>query len=264
MQALSASNFGSTSANANVAVGYRALRCNLNGDRNTALGTRALELNTTGVANTAIGSFSLVANTTGANNTAIGNNSGCLITTGANNVILGSFTGTGFTTSNCNIFLSDGAGNVRMYITGTTGNVNINTTVDQGYKLGVVGSIGTTGTITADSNIRSFGQIASDVTDRGSSGSGSTITWDWNEGNIQKILMTGNCLFIFTNPLAGASYQIIITQDGTGGRTITWPTIHWEGKTVPSLTGTANSVDVVTLTYDGVKYLGVMSKNHGV
>ncbi len=63
--------------------------------------------------------------------------------------------------------------------------------------------------------------------------------------------------------LSGASYQIIITQDATGGRTITWPTIHWEGKTVPTLTGTANSVDVVTLTYDGAKYIGIMAKNFG-
>jgi hypothetical protein len=148
-----------------------------------------------------------------------------------------------------------------VFLASVSGNVNIGTLTDQGYKLGVVGSIGTTGTITADSNIRAFGQIASNGADKGNSG--TAVTFDWNQGNVQTVTMTGNATFTFSSPLKGASYQIIITQDATGGRTITWPTIHWEGKSVPSLTGTANSVDVVTLTYDGAKYLGVMSKNHG-
>jgi hypothetical protein len=75
--------------------------------------------------------------------------------------------------------------------------------------------------------------------------------------------LTGNCTFAFSNPQSGATYQIVITQDGTGGRTITWPTIHWEGDVAPTLTGTLNTVDVTTFTYDGAKYLGVISKNFG-
>jgi hypothetical protein len=119
-----------------------------------------------------------------------------------------------------------------------------------------------TGNFIFPANLEIGGQVNSPVNAKGNSGTG-TVTFSWNDANIQTVTLTGNCTFAFSNPTSGASYQIIITQDSTGGRTITWPTIHWEGKTVPSLTGTANSVDVVTLTYDGSKYLGVMSKNHG-
>lgn len=111
-------------------------------------------------------------------------------------------------------------------------------------------------------NLEIQGQVNSPANAKGNSGTG-TVTFNWNDGNIQTVTLTGSCTFAFSNPTSGASYQIVITQNGTGGFSITWPTIHWEGKTVPSLTGTANSVDVVTLTYDGSKYLGVMSKNHG-
>jgi hypothetical protein len=108
-----------------------------------------------------------------------------------------------------------------------------------------------------------FGQISSPLNFNGNSGAG-TFTFNWDLGNIQSATLTGNSTFAFSNPQSGASYQIILTQDATGSRTITWPTIHWEGKTVPTLTGTANSKDIVTLTYDGANYNGVISKNHGV
>lgn len=111
-------------------------------------------------------------------------------------------------------------------------------------------------------NVEIAGQIFSPIFAKGNST--GTINFNWNDANIQTIVLTGNCTFTFSNPSSGASYQIIISQDGTGGRTITWPTIHWEGKSAPLLTGTLNSKDIVTLTYDGTNYNGVISKNHGV
>ena len=134
--ALRSSNFGSTSTNANVAVGFYALRNNTIGACNTALGTRALELNTTGTGNTSIGLFSLDSNTTGVNNTAIGLNSGCLITTGGSNVVVGSYTVPNRATQSCNIFLSDGVGNLRMWITGSDGAAFFNNSVSASAFIG--------------------------------------------------------------------------------------------------------------------------------
>jgi hypothetical protein len=58
--------------------------------------------------------------TTGSNNTFIGRNSGGAITTGVKNTILGQFSGNedglDIRTSNNNIVLSDGDGNVRLYM----------------------------------------------------------------------------------------------------------------------------------------------------
>ena len=115
--------------------------------------------------------------------------------------------------------------------------------------------------VTIGGNAQITGQVYSPVNAKGNSG--TAVTFNWNDGNIQTVTMTGNATFTFSNPQSGASYQIIITQDVTGARTITWPTIHWAGKTVPTLTGTANSVDVLTLTYDGAKYIGILAKNFG-
>jgi len=179
------------------------------------------------------------------------------------------------------------------YIYGTGTNIMIGTTTDNSSKLRVNGTtfIEPTSTTTnalilkglasqgvdilvvqnsaaaevfkvnSNGDVTFNGQIYSPVNPKGNSS--TAVTFNWNDGNIQSVTMTGNATFTFENPQSGASYQIIITQDGTGGRTITWPTIHWVGKTVPSLTGTLNSKDIVTLTYDGTNYNGVISKNHG-
>lgn len=112
-------------------------------------------------------------------------------------------------------------------------------------------------------NLTIEGQVNSLVHNKGNSGVGP-VTFNFDEGNIQTITLTSSCTFVFSNPKSGATYQIIISQDTTGSRAITWPVIHWAGKSVPTLTGTANSKDIVTITYDGTNYNGLISKNHGV
>lgn len=110
-------------------------------------------------------------------------------------------------------------------------------------------------------NLEIQGQINSPLNAKGNSGTG-TVTFNWNDANIQTVTLTGNCTFAFSNPQSGANYQIIIIQDTTGSRTITWPTIKWQAGSAPALTGTANSIDVVTLLYDGTSYYGTISKGH--
>jgi len=94
---------------------------------------------------------------------------------------------------------------------------------------------------------------------------GATVAVDWNNGNIQSITLGGNRTFTFANGLDGARYTLIIKQDATGSRTITWPaTVRWPGGTAPVLTTTANKTDYVGFIYNGVdnKYDGIaMAKN---
>jgi hypothetical protein len=116
-------------------------------------------------------------------------------------------------------------------------------------------------TLAITGNVNASGQFFTPANAKGNSS--GTVTFNWNDGNIQTITLIGNCTFVFSNPQSGASYQIIIGQDGTGGRTIIWPTIYWLGKEVPTLTGTLNSIDIVTLTYDGANYNAVIAKNFG-
>lgn len=98
-----------------------------------------------------------------------------------------------------------------------------------------------------------------DEHDNGNSGTSDTI--NWGNGNNQKSTLTGNCTFTFTAPSGPARLQLRLIQDGTGSRTVTWPTIQWAGGSAPTLSTAASAVDIVTLWYDGTNYYGVSSLN---
>lgn len=101
------------------------------------------------------------------------------------------------------------------------------------------------------------------VYDNGTSGAG-TKNFDWSNGLTQKISLTGNSTWTFSNPSSGERYEVLISQDATGGRTITFPEIYWEGKSVPIPSSNANAKDKMVLTYDGSIYWGQYFKNFGV
>ena len=90
--------------------------------------------------------------------------------------------------------------------------------------------------------------------------SGTALTLNWNNGVQQIVTLTGNVTFTFSNPVAGRGYRLILYQDATGGRVITWPaSVRWEGGTAPILTTTAENVTFVSLVYTelgGNGYLG--------
>ena len=82
---------------------------------------------------------------------------------------------------------------------------------------------------------------------------GATITPDVTNGNTQQVTLTGNVTFsAFTNPVAGQSLTLIVKQDATGSRTLT-STMKFAGGT-KTLTTAANSVDIISVYYDGTNY----------
>ena len=88
------------------------------------------------------------------------------------------------------------------------------------------------------------------------SGTGTQVI-NLNNGNLFKHTSSGgDTTFAFQNapaPGLAHSFSINFIQDGTGNRTATWPaSVDWAGGSAPSLTGTANSVDIFTFfTFDG-------------
>lgn len=78
---------------------------------------------------------------------------------------------------------------------------------------------------------------------------GATETIDLENGNVHSITLDQNCTLTFSNPPASGSYgefRLIVTQDATGSRTITWPaSVDWPGGTAPTLSTGANDVDVL-------------------
>ncbi len=81
----------------------------------------------------------------------------------------------------------------------------------------------------------------------------ANITIDWNNGNIQSVILTGNTTLTFTNGQDGGEYTLIIKQDDTGNRTVTWPAdVRWSNGTTVTLTTTANKTDYIGFIYTGI------------
>lgn len=85
--------------------------------------------------------------------------------------------------------------------------------------------------------------------------SGTAITLNLANGNVQKLTLTGNCTITLTSPASGAmrSLTLLVFQDATGSRTITWPaSVKWGNAGTPTLTTTASKMDMISLfTVDG-------------
>ena len=88
---------------------------------------------------------------------------------------------------------------------------------------------------------------------------GATITPDWNNGDTQTVTLGGNRTIANpSNSQSGATYTIIIKQDATGSRTVTWGSNYkWSGGTAPTLSTGANAVDIITFVSDGTNLYGV-------
>ena len=79
----------------------------------------------------------------------------------------------------------------------------------------------------------------------------STTSWtpDWDSGNVQTMELTAATTI--NNPSnieVGATYIIILKQDGDGSHTVTWGNAYnFPANTPPTLTTGANKADVITL-----------------
>lgn len=73
----------------------------------------------------------------------------------------------------------------------------------------------------------------------------ATITMDWNIGGAHSVTLGGNRTIAWANPLDGQFIFVFLRQDGTGTRTVTWPsTVSWSGGVAPTLTVTAAKTDI--------------------
>ena len=87
--------------------------------------------------------------------------------------------------------------------------------------------------------------------------SGGILTLDLESGNVFEVTLTQNVtsLSVVHPPAPGraGSCSLILKQDGTGGRTFTWPTsVKWAGGAPPAITSASDAVDLYALvTRDG-------------
>lgn len=92
-------------------------------------------------------------------------------------------------------------------------------------------------------------------------------TIDRGDGATHDLTLTGNATFTLAGALTGLAtdIRVILRQDGTGSRTVTWPTISWLGGSAPTLQTGANAVDTIGLLSldDGATWLGYHATSGG-
>ena len=88
---------------------------------------------------------------------------------------------------------------------------------------------------------------------------GATVSWDASTADVAKVTLGGNrTLAAPTNGTTGQFISLLIIQDGTGSRTLTWNAVfEFASDTAPTLTTTANLGDVFVFRYNGSKWLEV-------
>lgn len=81
-----------------------------------------------------------------------------------------------------------------------------------------------------------------------------TVAIDWTQGNTQHcVLGSTPVTFTFSGAQSGGNYKLILKQDGTGSRTVSWPaTIRWGSGSAPYLTPTPLKTDYVGFIYNGI------------
>ena len=85
----------------------------------------------------------------------------------------------------------------------------------------------------------------------------TAYTIDLANGTLQILTLTGNCTFTFPSAVVGKSFMLLLKQDGTGSRTVTWPaSVKWPSSTAPTVTGTASRLDKYVFTSDGTNWYG--------
>lgn len=83
--------------------------------------------------------------------------------------------------------------------------------------------------------------------------SGSTVAWDWSLGNKATLALGGN--WTLSNPTnkAVGRYTLTVTQDATGGRTLSFGTDYLTSNGDIAINTAANAVSILVFDYDGVK-----------
>ena len=92
----------------------------------------------------------------------------------------------------------------------------------------------------------------------GNSGSALTLDAASPSGAIKLITLTANCALTLAGATSGtvATLELVITMGGSGGYTITWPSVKWSGG-APAISTAVGAVDRIVLTsYNGSTWYG--------
>ena len=144
--------------------------------------------------------------------------------------------------------------------TGFTGSAGTNGTNGAAGYNGSTGYTGSASTVSGPSGYTgSVGGFGSPETIYSLGTTNGTIAPNFTNGTVQTITLNGNLtLNAFTSPVAGQSITLIVIQDSTGTRTLTSSMKFAGGNKI--LSALADSVDMITIFYDGTNYYASLTK----
>jgi len=90
-----------------------------------------------------------------------------------------------------------------------------------------------------------------------SANSSTAITLALTNGTVQIITLTASTTITMPTAVSGKSFIMLLRQDATGSRTVTWTTVKWAGGTTPTITSTASKQDIYSFFSDGTSWYGV-------
>jgi hypothetical protein len=187
--------------------------------------------------------------------------------------------GTGLATLTANnVLIGNGTSNVAFVAPGTNGNVltsngtawvsstpsafaypGVGIANSTGSAWGTSYSTSGSGTVVALNNTPTLtNPTVTNYTETTVTANTSTAyTIDNTNGTLQILTLTGNCTFTFPTATAGKSFTMLLKQDATGSRTVTWPaSVKWPSGTAPTITATASRADKYVFTADGSSWVG--------
>lgn len=93
---------------------------------------------------------------------------------------------------------------------------------------------------------------------------GATINWDLSTNQSSVVTLGGNrTLANPTNLVAGFTYRLMVIQDGTGGRTLSYgANYRWPSGVAPTLSTGAGAIDIIYFDCDGTYMYGVAQRSY--
>ena len=127
-----------------------------------------------------------------------------------------------------------------------------------GFAAAATGDVTLTGSQTLTNKTIEAGTFTNGYTEEVVTANTSTAyTVDLANGSVQILTLTGNCTFTFPTATAGKGFTMLLKQDGTGSRTVTWPSsVKWPASTAPTITSTASKGDKFVFVGDGTYWWG--------
>lgn len=91
----------------------------------------------------------------------------------------------------------------------------------------------------------------------GNSGTTKTLNGPAS-GTMKTVTLNNNCTFTMPSAVAGESFSLEMTQDGTGSRIPTFTGVRWTGGSMPVASTAASAIDVLAFAcFDGTHWEGV-------